>query len=135
MGREHAAGARAAIPTLEAKEKAWELVTTNESLPNSEIHSTLGGLSYIDHAEIMSNFIDKYFKSVTQLWNARTHEIGQSLVTGLFPSSNITQKVVDKADKLLSENKDLPVGARRIIVEQRDSLARALRNQKVDSNS
>lgn len=135
MGREHAAGARAAIPTLEGKEKAWELVTTNESLPNSEIHSTIGGLSYIDHAEIMSNFIDKYFNSVIQLWNARTHEIGQSLVTGLFPSSNITQEVVDKAEKLLSENKDLPVGARRIIVEQRDSLARALRNQKVDSNS
>ncbi len=39
MGREHAAGARAAIPTLEAKEIAWKLVTTNENLPNSEIHS------------------------------------------------------------------------------------------------
>ena len=132
MGREHAAGARAAIPTLEAKEIAWTLVTTNDSLPNSEIHAALGGLSYIDHAEIMKNFIDKYFASVEKLWNSRTHEIGQSLVTGLFPSSNITQEVIDKSDKFLNENKDLAVGARRIIIEQRDSLARALRAQAVD---
>ena len=65
MGREHAAGAKAAIPTLEAKQIAWTLVTTNESLPNSEIHSALGGLSYIDHAEIMKNFIDKYSIIIT----------------------------------------------------------------------
>jgi len=132
MGREHAAGAKAAIPTLEAKQIAWTLVTTNESLPNSEIHSALGGLSYIDHAEIMKNFIDKYFDSVATLWNSRTHEIGQSLVTGLFPSSNITQEVIEKSDKFLAENKDLAVGARRIIIEQRDALARALRAQEVD---
>ncbi len=132
MGREHAAGAKAAIPTLEAKQIAWTLVTTNESLPNSEIHSALGGLSYIDHAEIMKNFVDKYFDSVATLWNSRTHEIGQSLVTGLFPSSNITQEVIEKSDKFLAENKDLAVGARRIIIEQRDALARALRAQEVD---
>ncbi len=132
MGREHAAGAKAAIPTLEAKQIAWTLVTTNESLPNSEIHSALGGLSYIDHAEIMKNFIDKYFESVATLWNSRTHEIGQSLVTGLFPSSNITQEVIEKSDKFLAENKELAVGARRIIIEQRDALARALRAQEVD---
>jgi aminopeptidase N len=132
MGREHAAGARAAIPKLEAKDIAWELVTTNENLPNSEIHSTLGGLSYIDHAEIMKNFIDKYFESVETLWNSRTHEIGQSLVTGLFPSSNITQEVIDKSDKFLENNKNLAVGARRIIIEQRDAIARALRAQAAD---
>jgi hypothetical protein len=51
------------------------------------------------------------------LWNSRTHEIGQSLVTGLFPSSNITQEVIDKSDKFLNENKELAVGARRIIIE------------------
>ncbi len=132
MGREHAAGAKAAIPTLEAKQIAWTLVTTNESLPNSEIHSALGGLSYIDHAEIMKNFIDKYFESVATLWNSRTHEIGQSLVTGLFPISNITQEVIEKSDKFLAQNKELAVGARRIIIEQRDALARALRAQEVD---
>ena len=132
MGREHAAGAKAAIPTLEAKQIAWTLVTTNESLPNSEIHSALGGLSYIDHAEIMKNFIDKYFESVATLWNSRTHEIGQSLVTGLFPSSNITQEVIEKSDKFLAQNKELAVGARRIIIEQRDALARALRALEVD---
>ena len=62
----------------------------------------------------------------------RTHEIGQSLVTGLFPSTNINQDVIQKCDEFLEKNKELAVGARRIIIEQRDSLARALKAQNAD---
>ena len=135
MGREHAAGAKAAIPTLESKKNNWELVTTDEKLTNSEIHSILGGLSYMDHAEIMKNFVDTYFDSVAKLWNSRTHEVGQSLVTGLFPSTNISNEVIRKCDEFLDKNKELAVGARRIIIEQRDSLARALKAQNADLNN
>lgn len=133
MGREHAAGARAAMPTLEAKQNAWSLVTNNENLTNSELHSILAGISYMDHEEVLKNFVDKYFDSVSILWNARTHEIGQSLVTGLFPSTNINQNVINKCDVFLENNQDLAVGARRIVIEQRDSLARALKAQNSDN--
>jgi aminopeptidase N len=132
MGREHAAGARAAMPSLEAKQKAWDQVINNENLTNSELHSILAGISYMDHEEVLKNFVDRYFDSVSSLWNARTHEIGQSLVTGLFPSTNINMDVVKKCDEFLEENKDLAVGARRIVIEQRDSLARALKAQESD---
>jgi hypothetical protein len=40
--------------------------------------------------------------------------------------------VVKKCDEFLEENKDLAVGARRIVIEQRDSLARALKAQDAD---
>ncbi|MFZ9875787.1 MAG: aminopeptidase N [Candidatus Nanopelagicales bacterium] len=132
MGREHAAGAKAAMPSLDAKQKAWEQVINNENLTNSELHSILAGISYMDHEEVLKNFVDKYFDSVSSLWNARTHEIGQSLVTGLFPSTNINQDVIKKCDEFLEKNKELAVGARRIIIEQRDSLARALKAQNAD---
>ena len=132
MGREHAAGARAAMPSLEAKQRAWDQVINNENLTNSELHSILAGISYMDHEEVLKNFVDKYFDSVSSLWNARTHEIGQSLVTGLFPSTNINMEVVKKCDEFLEKNKDLAVGARRIVIEQRDSLARALKAQDSD---
>ena len=132
MGREHAAGAKAAMPSLEAKQKAWDQVINNENLTNSELHSILAGISYMDHEEVLKNFVDKYFDSVSSLWNARTHEIGQSLVTGLFPSTNINIDVVKKCDEFLEKNKDLAAGARRIVIEQRDSLARALKAQESD---
>ena len=132
MGREHAAGAKAAMPSLDAKQKAWEQVINNENLTNSELHSILAGISYMDHEEVLKNFVNKYFDSVSSLWNARTHEIGQSLVTGLFPSTNINQDVIKKCDEFLEKNKELAVGARRIIIEQRDSLARALKAQNAD---
>ena len=133
MGQEQAAGARAALPSKAAKEKTWKELISNEKLTNSEIHSMLAGFHHVDHLEVLKEFVDLYFNSVSQLWNARTHEIGQSLVTGLFPVTVVSQEVVEKADEFLANNPDLPTGAKRIIVEQRDSLARSLKAQQKDS--
>ena len=133
MGQEQAAAARSALPSKSDKTKAWVEVSTNTDLTNSEIHAYLAGFHQVDHLSVLKDFVDIYFDSVPQLWSARTHEIGQSLVTGLFPVAVVAQSVIDKADEFISNNPDLAVGARRIIVEQRDSLARALRAQQKDS--
>jgi aminopeptidase N len=121
------------LPSKSDKTKAWVEVSTNTDLTNSEIHAYLAGFHQVDHLSVLKDFVDIYFDSVPQLWSARTHEIGQSLVTGLFPVAVVAQSVIDKADEFISNNPDLAVGARRIIVEQRDSLARALRAQQKDS--
>jgi aminopeptidase N len=135
MGKEQAAGAKAALPTKQAKENTWNELIKNQKLTNSEIHSMLAGFHYVDHLTVLKDFVDLYFNSVSDLWNARTHEIGQSLVTGLFPVTVVDQSVIDKADQFLKNNSDLPTGAKRIIVEQRDSLARALKAQLKDKAS
>lgn len=135
MGQEQAAGAKAALPNKSEKEKTWKEVTTNQKLTNSELHSMLAGFHYVDQVEVLTEFVDLYFDSVSALWNARTHEIGQSLVTGLFPVTVVSEAVIKKADEFLMNNPELPVGARRIIIEQKDSLARALRAQQKDASS
>ncbi len=135
MGKEQAAGAKAALPTKHAKENTWNELINNQKLTNSEIHSMLAGFHHVDHLTVLKDFVDLYFNSVSDLWNARTHEIGQSLVTGLFPVTVVEQTVIDKADQFLKNNSDLPTGAKRIIVEQRDSLARALKAQLKDKTS
>ncbi|MGA1678682.1 MAG: ERAP1-like C-terminal domain-containing protein, partial [Candidatus Nanopelagicales bacterium] len=135
MGKEQAAGAKAALPTKQAKENTWNELIKNQKLTNSEIHSMLAGFHHVDHLTVLKDFVDLYFNSVSDLWNARTHEIGQSLVTGLFPVIVVEQTVIDKADQFLKNNSDLPTGAKRIIVEQRDSLARALKAQLKDKAS
>ncbi|MFM1864692.1 MAG: aminopeptidase [Actinomycetota bacterium] len=135
MGKEQAAGAKAALPTKQAKENTWNELINNQKLTNSEIHSMLAGFHHVDHLTVLKDFVDLYFNSVSDLWNARTHEIGQSLVTGLFPVTVVEQTVIDKADQFLKNNSDLPTGAKRIIVEQRDSLARALKAQLKDKTS
>ena len=135
MGKEQAAGAKAALPTKQAKENTWNELINNQKLTNSEIHSMLAGFHHVDHLTVLKDFVDLYFNSVSDLWNARTHEIGQSLVTGLFPVIVVEQTVIDKADQFLKNNSDLPTGAKRIIVEQRDSLARALKAQLKDKAS
>ena len=133
MGQEQAAGAKAALPTKRDKENTWQELISNEKLTNSEIHSMLAGFHHVDHLATLKEFVDLYFNSVPALWNARTHEIGQSLVTGLFPVTIVDQEVINKADEFLSNHPTLATGAKRIIIEQRDSLARALKAQLKDA--
>lgn len=135
MGKEQAAGAAAALPNKTDKQNSWQELTKNEKLTNSEIHSMLAGFHHVDHELVLKDFVDLYFNSISELWNARTHEIGQSLLTGLFPVTVVEQAVIDKADEFLANNPDLPTGAKRIIIEQKDSLARALRAQQKDAET
>ncbi|MDQ1682368.1 MAG: aminopeptidase, partial [Frankiaceae bacterium] len=64
---------------------------------------------------------------------SRTSEMAQDLVVGLFPSFVVEQPVVDKVDAFLSSF-DAPAPLRRLLLESRDSLVRALRARTFDAS-
>lgn len=74
----------------------------------------------------------EFFEVAEKIWDSQSSEVGLTTVTGLFPSWDITQDGLDRADAFLQ--KDLAGGLRRAITEQRDRVARALRNREVDAN-
>lgn len=134
-GRENAAAARAAQSNLVAKEHAWTLVTEDASAPNAVVNAVVGSIAQADQPEFLSDLAMKYFAQIPQLWSFRTHEIGQTLLMGLYPALVVNQSTVDSARAAISDFKDLPVGARRIIEEQADLTKRALRCRAVDSTA
>ncbi|MCA1823651.1 MAG: hypothetical protein LC640_05195, partial [Frankia sp.] len=62
---------------------------------------------------------------VTDLWSSRSPEIARILAARLYPAVIIEQSTLDRSDAFLADE-SLPAGLRRIVLEQRDDVRRAL---------
>ncbi len=131
-GERHAAAARAARPTAEAKQQAWHLAVEDASLPNAVQGAVIGGFQQSEQLGLLEGFVERYFASVEQVWETRTAEMAQSIVVGLYPGLLVSQTVVDRTDAFLS-SRELPAALRRLLLEGRDGVARALRARACDT--
>ncbi|MFC3687815.1 aminopeptidase N [Aquipuribacter hungaricus] len=125
-GQRAAASALAARPTVEAKEEAWRAVMAGD-LPNAVSAATIGGFSRAPEPELFERFLDRYFEALLPLWDGRTNEMAQQFVSGAYPTALVTEDVVARGDAWLAAHPDAPGGLRRLVLENRDGTARALR--------
>jgi len=131
-GRRQAATARAAIPTMEAKEAAFAAAVESDDLPNAMLVATVTGFAQSDQRELSRAFIDRYFAALPEVWTTRTNETAQTIVLGLYPGTLVEQATLDVTDRFLARD-DIPAGARRLVNEGRDGVERSLRCQARDS--
>ena len=66
------------------------------------------------------------------MWRTRTHELAQQIAIGMYPNIP-AQETVDAADAFLADLPEDLHGLRRLVLEQRDATARAVRAQAVDA--
>jgi aminopeptidase N len=130
-GRRHGRRLRAAMPSAEAKEEAWRLATEDESLPNAEQSAVIAGFQQPEHRDLLRPYVARYFEAVGPIWERRTHEMAEQVAVGLFPHQLVEQAVVDVTDDYLRNAQPAPA-LRRLIAENRDQMARALRTQAHD---
>ena len=132
-GRRQAAAALAARPRGGAKAEAWASVMDDDELPNAIQTAVIGGFQQVGQLELLRSFVNPYFSALTDVWATRTNETAQSIVIGLFPTLLAEQSTVDAADAWLAANADAVPALRRLVIESRDGVARALRAQSRDS--
>ncbi|RZS89811.1 membrane alanyl aminopeptidase [Motilibacter rhizosphaerae] len=132
-GERHAAAARAAQPTAEAKAAAWESVVERDDLPNSLLVATIGGFAEPGQEELVAPYTERYFDALERVWAARTNETAQSIVVGLFPTLLADAELLARTDSWLAEHAAAPSSLRRLVLESRDGVARALRAQQRDA--
>src|SRR5690625_3872302 len=87
MGQRHAALARAAQPTADAKAAAWLAAVEAEDLPNALLEATVTGFFQPDQGEVLRPYVQRYLDVLPRIWNERTPESAQTIVVGLFPRS------------------------------------------------
>ena len=131
-GRLHAASARAAVPTAEAKAAAWTSVLTDVSLPNHMLTAIIGGITIPEQRELSRPHVAQYFAALPEVWKTRTNEIAQEITLGLYPASLVENTTVEATDAVLDRVVDIPHGARRLLAEGRDGVLRGLRCQQRD---
>ncbi|UYB42403.1 aminopeptidase N [Streptomyces sp. Je 1-4] len=131
-GERHAATARAARPTAEAKAEAWASVVESDKLPNSLQEAVIGGFVQPDQRELLAPYTAKYFAAVKDIWNSRSHEMAQQIVVGLYPALQVSQETLDATDAWLASAGPSPA-LRRLMTESRAGIERALKAQRADA--
>jgi aminopeptidase N len=129
-GERHAATCRAAIPTAEAKRAAWRTLTDGE-LTIAMFRATLAGFADPDQAELVEPYRSDYFSVVGDIWRDWSSAMAQDFVSGVYMACALSSETVEATDAYLADA-DPPAALRRLLVEGRDDVLRALRCQARD---
>ncbi|MGK7222348.1 aminopeptidase N [Kocuria flava] len=130
-----AARTRAAVPTPQAKAAAWAAIT-GEELSNELLTATITGFR-LGPPELLEPYRERYFAMLEEVWAQRSIGMATRLVEGLYPSDADLEPghdparhpVVARTELWLSNHAGAPAALRRILVEEREHLLRALRAQ------
>ncbi|MFE7664990.1 aminopeptidase N [Streptomyces celluloflavus] len=131
-GKRHQVRCLAARPSAEVKERAWADVVESDALSNALVEATISGFAQFGQRELLAPYAPRYFAFLEQAWQERSIEIAMAMVRGLFPSWQVTQETLDAADAWLAGHPQAAPALRRLVAEERDDLARALRAQACD---
>ncbi|GAA2457247.1 aminopeptidase N [Streptomyces glaucus] len=131
-GERHAATARAARPTPEAKARAWASVVESDQLPNAVQEAVIAGFVQTDQRELLAPYTDRYFEVVKDIWESRSHEMAQQIAVGLYPSVQVSEETLAKTDAWLA-SAEPNAALRRLVSESRAGVERALRAQAADA--
>ncbi|GAA0329221.1 aminopeptidase N [Streptomyces blastmyceticus] len=132
-GKRHQVRCLAARPSAEVKAEAWAAVVESDTLSNALAEATIAGWNQPSQRPLLAPYAARYFASVERVWQERSIEIGMAVVRGLFPLLQGDRRTLDLTDEWLSAHEDAAPALRRLVVEARDDLARALRAQACDS--
>ncbi|MEU8978649.1 aminopeptidase N [Streptomyces sp. NPDC048309] len=131
-GKRHQVRCLAARPSAAVKAQAWASVVESDALSNALVEATIAGFTQPSQRELLTPYAAKYFAAIERVWAERSIQIGMDVVKGLFPSLQDSQETLDATDAWLTAHEDAAPALRRLVLEARDDLARALRGQACD---
>ncbi len=131
-GQQSAAHARAAIQTLEGKERAWASLVDVDTATNTVVRETAEGFLRASDPALLEAFVDRYFAMLEDVWEARSYAIAEKLVDGLYPSPLANRALADASRAWLETHPDVPA-LRRLVIERLAGIDRALAAQARDA--
>ncbi|WP_405887776.1 aminopeptidase N [Streptomyces sp. NBC_01136] len=132
-GKRHQVRCLAARPSAAVKAQAWAQVVESDALSNALVEATIAGFTQSSQRELLAPYAAKYFVAIERVWAERSIQIAMDVVKGLFPSLQDSQETLDATDAWLDSHEDAAPALRRLVLEARDDLARALRGQACDA--
>jgi aminopeptidase N len=130
-GERHAESCLAAIPTAEAKAAAWAKITGG-TLPNATFRAVLRGFRDADQDELLAPYAGKFYAALPAMWRDGASDMAQFFTEVGYPDDIVSQEAIDATDEYIAEADPVPA-MRRLLIERRDDVARALRCQRRDS--
>ncbi|WP_372727656.1 aminopeptidase N [Nocardioides sp.] len=133
-GQEHAAAARAARPTAEAKAEAWEIATVRDDVANETQRSVVMAFQVYGQDEVLAPYVEKYLTTADTMWEEKGTQRASTALEFMFPKQLASQELLDRVDAWLESSPANPA-AKRYVREGRADVARALAAQAKDAAS
>ncbi|MER7515854.1 aminopeptidase N [Streptomyces sp. NPDC126499] len=134
-GKRHQVRCLAARPSAAVKAQAWAQVVESDALSNALVEATIAGFVQPSQRELIAPYAEKYFAVIERIWADRSIQIGMDVVRGLFPGLQDRPETLEATDAWLAGHPSAAPALRRLVLEARDDLARALRAQECDGRA
>ncbi|WP_406000857.1 aminopeptidase N [Streptomyces sp. NBC_00829] len=132
-GKRHQVRCLAARPSAAVKDQAWAAVVESDSLSNALVEATISGFVQPGQRELLAPYASRYFDAIERVWEERSIQIAMDVVRGLFPGLQDDEATLAATDAWLEGHAGAAPALRRLVLESRDDLARALRGQRCDA--
>jgi aminopeptidase N len=121
----HATRCRAALPTAEAKERAWAQISTDADISNYELYAACEGFWHHSQVDLTAPYVDRYFAEIAGTEKLRSGWVVARTALLAFPVYTIDERVAGLAAGLVADE-DVPAGIRRAVGDHHDDLLRTL---------
>ncbi|MER6776487.1 MULTISPECIES: aminopeptidase N [unclassified Streptomyces] len=132
-GKRHQVRCLAARPSEAVKDQAWAAVVESDALSNALVEATISGMHQPSQRALLAPYAGRYFEVIERIWADRSIQIGMHVVKGMYPSLEDSEPTLAATDAWLAAHADAAPALRRLVLEARDDLARALRAQACDA--
>jgi aminopeptidase N len=124
-GTVHAAECRAALPTVEAKERAWAVIMTDAEVANYELYAAGTGFWHPSQAELTAPYVERFFAEIGGTGKFRSGWVVANGTRASFPRFAIDERVARLSAELAADE-DVVAGIRRNVADFGDDIGRAL---------
>ncbi len=133
-GQEHAAAARAARPTAEAKAEAWSDAMERDDIPNETQRSIVLAFQCHGQEDVLAPYVEKYLAAADTMWEEKGTQRASTALEYIFPRPLASQELLERVDAWLESSPANPA-AKRYVREGRADVARALAAQQKDAQA
>ena len=113
----------------QAKEEAWAEAVEGGGLPNAVVEATALGFTRPGTSpDLLRPFVERYHALLDTVHERGSHALVESIVYGFYPRPLADAALRDRTQAWLDANPDAPAALRRLVVENRDPVVRALRS-------
>src|SRR5262245_22975572 len=130
-GAEHAARCRAAIPTAEAKARAWHIIADDDDLSVRFLAAAAEGFWQAEQQELTAPYVARYFAEMPAMAARRTTNAAWQVAEPGYPRYSVSADTLARAQAMLARD-DLEPTLRRIVIDATDELDRAWKARNLD---
>jgi aminopeptidase N len=124
-GEQFAARCRAALPSPEAKERAWTMIISDTGTSSRLVEATAGGFWHPEQAALTAAYVPRYFAEMPEMMAVRSGMGAERVATAAYPRYAVDPGTRRLAAGLLAGD-DVHAILRRTVVDEDDDMRRAL---------